>query len=429
MKKLFVALMLLSLVLALVACGGEKTPEVTTEAPVVTTVAPVASKYTVKFVDADQFGGTVIHEEQVGRGKSAHAPVDPYHDGYIFYGWDIEDFSSIMSDTVITAVYRPMDKYTVTFYDEDGTQLGESVVVNEGSPVEAPVEPAEIAGKIFKGWDKQIGKVDRNWPDFEQYAKLSIEELSATTINYKVTATYDEVPVVPYKKGISIEFTETVDANGKKAYEPVDAIFATTPATFVSSQEYYTKGKTAEDSILNNANFYVAWDGDYIYVYARVYDPTICSRGENYCLNGPTPDAKPYKAEEVLNPWRNDVLELYYCFESKASPLTRQAVKVDAYGYRHFASKTTPVEHPEMSVHFAEIEYKTAVSKEANTYYIIFKIPAKTEAGVAKTANDAVSFADQINDLRSDTDFYNTYCSTSKDNYATWAYFTLGAAE
>ena len=131
MKKLFVALMLLSLALALVACGGEKTPEVTTEAPVVTTAAPVASKYTVKFVDADTFGGEVISQMEVGRGKAARAPVDPYHDGYIFLGWDVEDFSSIMSDTVITAVYRPMDKYTVTFYDENGAQIGESVVVND----------------------------------------------------------------------------------------------------------------------------------------------------------------------------------------------------------------------------------------------------------------------------------------------------------
>ena len=352
---------------------------------------------------------------EVGRGKAARAPVDPYHDGYIFLGWDVEDFSSIMSDTVITAVYRPMDKYTVTFYNEDGTQVGESVIVNEGDPVEATAELPELVGKIFAGWDKQVGKVDRNWPDFEQYKNLSIEELAATTINYKVTATYMDVPVVPYKKNISIEFKQITDSNGKMAYEPVDSIFTESAAKFVSSTEKYAKGVAAEDYAAVQGNFSVAWDGEYIYVYARIFDQTLLSRGAEWIIN-------------ESEPWNNDCLELHYAFKEEASVATaRQAVKVDAYGIRMYANETLPVDHPDMSKFFDEIECKTAASVEANMYYIIFKIPAKVEADGSKlVAANRVSFSEQINDLRSLEDTTNRFNSSSRTNTSTWACFTLG---
>jgi hypothetical protein len=136
MKKSLLILMLLVLVVALVACGGEKTPEVTDggDTPAVTTEggdtpaatttkAPEAEKFTVKFVDADQFGNAVINESTVARGKAARAPLDPSHEGYIFLGWDVEDYSSITADTTITAIYRPVDTYSVTFYDADGKAI------------------------------------------------------------------------------------------------------------------------------------------------------------------------------------------------------------------------------------------------------------------------------------------------------------------
>ena len=419
MKKLLLVLMLLTLVVALVACGGEKTPDVTegpaattTKAPATTTAA--AAKYTVKFVDADEFGGKVLSETSVSRGKPARAPLNPSQEGYIFIGWDVEDYSSIMADTVITAMYRPMDTYTVTFYDADGTQLGEPVTVKEGEALTPPATPKTI-GKLFNGWDKQVGKVDRAWADFDQYKNLSVEEIAATTLNYKVTATYvDAAGIIAYKQGISMEFKEIKDANGNKAYEPVDSIFVETSAKFTSMSDKVHRGSTAEDQTNNTGNFSVAWDGEYVYVYSRVYDPTVLSRGKAYC-------------EAEVNPWQNDSVEVYYCFNAEPSANTRQTVKMDAYGYRKYSDDgSNGAKYPEMSKWFDEIVVTHAQAPESNTYYAIFKIPAKQEDGTPIQAADLGSFAEQINDLRSTDDLDNMYCSGGNRNYDNWVSFSFG---
>lgn len=418
MKKLLLILMLLTLVVALVACGGEKTPDVT-EGPATTTKAPTttapAAKYTVKFVDAEEFGGKVLSETSVSRGKPARAPLNPSQEGYVFLGWDVEDYSSIMADTVITAMYRPFDTYTVTFYDADGTQLGDAIQVTEGEDITAKAPATKkVIGKLFAGWDKQIGKVDRAWSDFDQYKDLSEEEIAATTLNYKVTAIYEDADgIIAYKDKISMEFKEIKDANGNKAYEPVDSIFVETTAKFTSMTNKVYKGSTAEDQANNNANFSIAWDGEFVYVYARVYDPTVLTRGKAYC-------------EGIVNPWQNDSVEVYYCFNVEPSENTRQVVKIDAYGYRKYSDDgSNGAEYPEMSKWFADIEVVHAQAPEADSYYAIFKIPAKQEDGTALTVGDVGAFSEQINDLRSTDDLDNMYCSGGKRDYENWKSFSF----
>ncbi len=421
MKKTLLVLMLLVLVVALVACDGGKEPEITddaatttTKAAATTTAAP--SKYTVKFVDADIFGGEVISKTQVARNKAARAPLNPSHEGYVFLGWDEEDYSSITSDLTITAMYRPVDTYTVTFYDADGTQLGDAITVKEGEPATAPATPKTV-GKFFAGWDKQVGKVDRNWADFEQYKDLSEEEIAATTLNYKVTATYEDADgVVAYKEGISVEFKEIKDANGNVNYEPVDEIFKTTTAKYTSMDLRIHRGSSAEDQTNNRGTFSVAWDGEFIYVYAQIYDPTVLTMGADYC-------------NANVNPWQNDSVEIYYCFNATPSANTRKVVKLDAYGYRKYSDDgSNGAAYPEMSAFFADITVTHKQAPAADMYHIIFKIPAKTEDGVAAVTADTLAMSEQINDLRSLEDLENMYCSGgNRPNYDNWFTFSLGA--
>ena len=162
MKKTLLILLAMVLAFALVACGTEKTPDpeqtegdvtTTTEAPATTTATPATttaqkSKFKVRFLESEQFGSTVIYETEVARNKGARAPIDPSHEGFVFVGWDCEDFSSITDDLDIVALYRPLDTYYVEFYDADGKQIGERVKVTEGTAVEAPEVPS-IFGKFF----------------------------------------------------------------------------------------------------------------------------------------------------------------------------------------------------------------------------------------------------------------------------------------
>jgi hypothetical protein len=428
MKKSLLILMLLVLVVALVACGGEKTPEVTegedtpavtteggetpattTAAPVTTTAAP--SKFTVKFVDADQFGNAVINESTVARGKAARAPLDPSHEGYIFLGWDIEDFSSITADTTITATYRPVDTYSVTFYDADGKALAAPITVKEGASVTAPQAPV-IYGKIFDSWDKQIGQVDRAWPDFEQYKNLSAEEIAKKPLEYKVTATYKDADgVIAYKSSISMELKESKDANGKKIYVPADEIFTTT-ATYQSDDDRVYKGAGAEDVTNCKATVAVAWDGSYIYAYARVYDPTLLSRGQEYVMAND-------------NAWETDGIEVWYSLGVAPGSNQKQLLRSDAWGYRKTAG-VTYYGYDTTSVYFNEIEFQFKQADESNTYYAMFKMPAKTEAGEALKAGDICYFSMQINDLRSTTDLTNLYCSGTNSKFENWYTLTIG---
>ena len=397
MKKSLLILLVAVLAILLVACGGEKTPEVTEPSETTTTTSAITTtvvtttirtKFTVRFIEPEEFDSKVLSEMEINRGKSAKAPVNPKHEGYIFLGWDIDDFSSITSDLDIYAMYRPLDTYNVTFYGEGGVVLGETVTVTEGGSVEAPEAP-KVYGKFFVGWDKKLEVVDRKWSDFEQYSDLSVEEVKETKLEYKVTAIYEDTEIfIPYKENISMDFKETRDQNGVKIYEPVDAIFKESKAVYYSDDVYaYPMGHTG--MIYVKGKFTVAWDGEWVYVYADVYDPTLVTRGEAYCLSS-------------ANPWHNDAVEVHYTFDVEPTKLTRNVVKIDAYGYKKFANPEQDYSSsPEHSNFFEEIEVSFKQAKDANRYYAIFKIPAKTEEGKAIVAGDPAYFSMQINDLQS----------------------------
>ncbi|MGN1433678.1 MAG: InlB B-repeat-containing protein, partial [Ruminococcus sp.] len=122
------------------------------------------NKYTVTFVDED---GTVLDEQQVEYGSSATAPKTPVKEAdaqytYTFEKWD-KDFSNITKDLTVTAVYSStVNKYTVTFVDEDGTVLDEQQV-EYGSSATAPEAPAKSADENgtyeFSGWDTEFSNV------------------------------------------------------------------------------------------------------------------------------------------------------------------------------------------------------------------------------------------------------------------------------
>ena len=125
----------------------------------------------------------------------------------------------------------------------------------------------------------------------------------------------------------------------------------------------------------------------------------------------------------------NDGIEVYYCFVDEASKATRRIVKVDAFGHRKYAGDGTGGSMQEQSVFFNDIEFKFVQAPESNTYYAIFKIPAKTEAGVALQSGDRAQFSMQINDLRALDDTTNLYCSGGNRDYSNWYSMTLGKAE
>jgi hypothetical protein len=236
-------------------------------------------------------------------------------------------------------------------------------------------------------------------------SSVSIEKADGSKVNVSVFA------VIPYKENISMEFTESKNADGVTVYAPADPIFSSSAAKFPSDdvKSYSKAGANVEDKIYCKGNLSFAWDGKFIYVACDVYDPTLMTRDDSYFLN-------------EINPAYNDTFELYYSFNKYPEKSTRKIAKIDAFGRRVFAAK-----NGEKSAYFNEITFTHKMSKEANSYYIIYKIPAMTEAGIEMKAGDCAAVSNQINDLRSLQDVDNFFCSGGLMQYDTlWKFLVLG---
>ena len=424
MKKVLLLLTLLVLALALVACGGEKNPPVTeppvtqdpgvTDAPAVTT-APASVTYTVKFVDAEMFKDEngeqiVISESTVRRGKNARTPGDPSHEGYVFLGWDVDDYSAVTSDMVITAQYRASDTYTLEFYDEAGNIITTVENVKEGEAATEPAMPLKV-GYIFAGWDKPVGRVDRDWADFEAYEALSDEERAETKMVFKTTAVYEKADgTIPFVENVTFELKETTEG-GETVYVPADF------DKFSEEFPYVELAPKGDNINQVNATTRYAWDGEYIYGYVVIQDDTLLSRGAEY-VNG------------QKDPWQNDVLEYWFTLGVAPTNAFHQRFTIDFYGIRATAYDGTGDSGTfnSMSKYFDQMDFDVEVVEETNTSYIFFKLVAKTEAGEALQAGSVHYVALQLDDIRDLDDLTDAYFSSSNriDFENGWERYTLG---
>ena len=151
------------------------------------------NEYDVKFVNDD---GTVLSVQKIAYGKSAIAPKSPSKENtaqytYSFSGWDT-DFSRVTSDLTVTAVYSAkVNKYTVTFVDDDGTVL-DTQEVEYGKAAVAPTsfgkENTEEHTYIFSGWDTDFSLVTSD---------LTVTAVYSAKVNkYKVTFVDDDGTVL-----------------------------------------------------------------------------------------------------------------------------------------------------------------------------------------------------------------------------------------
>ncbi|MBQ7641954.1 MAG: InlB B-repeat-containing protein [Acholeplasmatales bacterium] len=126
------------------------------------------NKYTYAFYDED--GTTELKKETVEYGTQISAPSNPEkqdtkEDDFTFDGWydaktggnKVTSFSTITGNVTYYARYTSeKNKYTYTFYDEDGTSVLGTNNVAYGTQIEAPTNPTKVADDdyvyIFAGW-------------------------------------------------------------------------------------------------------------------------------------------------------------------------------------------------------------------------------------------------------------------------------------
>ena len=154
------------------------------------------NKYTVTFVDED---GTVLKaatEYDYGTVAAEIAkPSDPTKPAtvqytYMFAGWS-PVLTTVTEDATYTATYSStVNKYTVTFVDEDGTVLKEATEYDYGTAAADIVKPADPTKAAtpqytytFAGWSPELASVTEN---------ASYTATYSSTVNKYTVTFYDE---------------------------------------------------------------------------------------------------------------------------------------------------------------------------------------------------------------------------------------------
>ena len=185
--------------------------------------------YTVTYINE----GSEYHKEELTY-KSKHEKIeDPFKTGYTFTGWyneneeKVEYPITVTKDITLHSKYE-INKYTVTFNDEDRISTKE---VNYNNKVE-PVINQGKTGYTFKYWSKEKGGEEYNFntPVTENMTLYAVYEINKYTITYinegseyhKEELTYGskhEKIEDPFKTGYT--FTGWYNENEEKVEYPI----------------------------------------------------------------------------------------------------------------------------------------------------------------------------------------------------------------
>ncbi len=193
---------------------------VTGDAEYTANYSAVVNKYTVKFMSED---GTQTYDEQVLEygATPVYAGETPTKERtaqytYTFKGWDSE-IAAVTGDITYAARFdSTVNKYTITFKNEDGTVLEEQVLEYGTLPVyggETPAkEPTAKYSYVHIGWDNVIAEVTED--------AVYTAEFSEVINSYKIIFVNDDGTVLQDKE---FEYDTTPTYDGE---EPTKAATA-----------------------------------------------------------------------------------------------------------------------------------------------------------------------------------------------------------
>ena len=218
-------------------------PEITAVTGEAIYTAKYAYAYTITFVNED---GTELQSGKVAydtlpeyTGETPTKAADEQYT-YTFAGWDPE-ITTVTGDATYKATYdRTVNKYTIKFVNEDGTELQSSEIAYGETPAYTGATPTKAADAqytyTFKGWTPEITTVtgDATYTAaYDKAARISIQgakvALSATAFAYngkvrkptiktiggkKLTAGTDYTAKWPNSKNVGV-YTVTVTGKGK----------------------------------------------------------------------------------------------------------------------------------------------------------------------------------------------------------------------
>ena len=223
---------------------------VTGEATYKATYTSNIRTYVITFLNED---GSTIEAKEWAYGTTPVAPADPAKEAtaqytYTFAGWDKEIATVTGTATYKATFTETVNKYTITFQNEDGTTI-ESKEYEYGATPTAPADPTKDATAqytyTFAGWDKTIAPVTGE-ATYKATFTATVNKYTITFANEDgtviVTADYEygATPVAPADptKEATAQYTYTF-SGWDKTIAPVTGE-ATYKATFTSTVNKYT---------------------------------------------------------------------------------------------------------------------------------------------------------------------------------------------
>ena len=227
------------------------------------------AKYTVRFFNE----GTQIGADQtIEHGNSAVKPENPTKEADAQYTYTFEKWvDNTGADVNLDQVTKDIDayakyttttnKYTVRFFDENGTQIGESQSIEYGTSATAPTPTKEATAQYtynFTGWVDQIGgtttvDVTNITGNVDAYAKFD-----QITNKYTITF-YDE-------DGVAKLGESTVDY-GNSAVAPETPTKAEDNTYTYTFEKWVTEvsGETEDNlsNVIANRNVYAKYTANY----------------------------------------------------------------------------------------------------------------------------------------------------------------------
>ncbi|MBO5046466.1 MAG: hypothetical protein J6C93_06310 [Clostridia bacterium] len=317
--------------------------------------------YSVKFVNDDD---SVLLELSVNEGETPEYTLeDPEKEAtaqytYTFVGWD-KAISPATEDVTYKATYsQTVNKYTVTFVDEDGTVLQSGEIEYGQTPVyagETPTKAATVQNTYtFGGWDSEIAAVTGNATYTATYTPV-VNEYQVTFMDlegevlFQDMVAYGEVPVYGGE-------TPALEGNAQYSYTfegwtpvlaPVDGEATYRPVFERHVNEYTVTFVDEEGEVLQT--------GKVPYGTVPVFEGTL-----------PLPeDTAEY---EYTGAWDNDIVavtgEATYTYIVTESVRTYEIKFVNDDGT---VLKTIDLEYGETPV-FEKIPYKAATEATVYTF-------------------------------------------------------------
>ena len=276
--------------------GWDVTPVAATgDATYTATFSQTKNKYTITFANED---GSTIEAKEYEYGATPVAPSDPTKPAtaqytYTFAGWDKEIVSVTGEATYKATFTSTVNKYTITFVNEDGSTIEAKEYEYGATPV-APSDPTKLATAqytyTFAGWDKEIATVTGE-ATYKATFTATVNKYTITFANGDGTTIeakeyeYGATPVAPSDptKPATAQYTYTFAGWDKEIATVTGA--TTYTATFTATTRTYT----------------ITWvdgDGNTILTEQVAYGETPSYTGET-----PTKTATAEATYEFNNTW------------------------------------------------------------------------------------------------------------------------------